>query len=328
MLRKDFPENFPLDAFNTYVQKRIMPRLHLPDSPFTLEKTALGNRNVILFLHSSRTPTKIIKGYKNKNRIKNSLLANRFLTRCSINVPQTYFYDISQKTYRAFGYYVVCEKKITGKNLAEINTGAECIPAIAEFYARLHGIRSSRWGKFISGRKYGFRRYVMEKVAKRVSRIQEPHGLFTRHSAKACLKWFAKKQSVLKAIKHFSLCHSDVNKKNIIITPAKQIFIIDNEAIKYMPFALEFYRLQFLLCEGRQEREELFKTSYFAHCPATRLAEFDQCSDFFKAYVLLEFVWYCNKKIKGAGSDECQANLYNSYYRRAASSLEKLIARE
>ena len=322
MKRKSLSENLPLNRLETYIEKEVLPKMHLAGTPFSLEPTDLGNRNIVLFLSVDNSKVNIFKGFRKKRRIKNSLLANRFLARCNINVPKTLFSDLSQKTFRRFGYFFSCEEKIDGKSLAEISNVTEVIHHVARFYAQMHSIRSSRWGKLASGRKYGFGNYIMDKVTKRVDMLKGAGNQLSAKNTKTYMRWFEKKLDSIKAIKGFSLCHSDVNKKNILFSDSNQVYIIDNEAVKYLPFPIEFYRLKFLLCADSSEAQGIFEESYFESCPPARRKEFNRCCYFYRAYVLLELACYFTRKLNEHNTAEDLRNYYESNCKKALSALE------
>lgn len=322
---KGLSEHFPLNKLETYIENKVLPKMDLAGRSFSLQPTELGNRNIILFLNVDNSKVKVFKGFRKKSRIKNNLVANRFLARCNINVSKTLFSDLSQKTYRRFGYYFSCEEKIDGKNLAEINNITEVIPSVARFYAQMHSIRSSRWGKLTSGRKYGFGHYIMDKVTKRLDTLRGSSNQFDAKNTKTYMRWFEKMQDSIKTIKYFSLCHSDVNKKNILLSNSNQVFIIDNEAIKYLPFPIEFYRLKFTLCDESTESQGIFEESYFESCPPTRREEFNRCRNFYRAYVVLELACYFTRKVNEHNAAEDLRNYYESNCKKALSALEELL---
>jgi hypothetical protein len=321
MKPKYLSEHFPLNKLETYIEKKVLPKIQMAGSSFSLQATGLGNKNIIFFLKVGHSKVNIFKGFRIKSRIKNNLLANSFLAQCNINVPKILFSDLSQKTFRQFGCFFSCEEKIAGKNLTEIDNITGVIPAVARFYAKIHNLRSSRWGKLTSGRKYGFGHYIMDRVTKRFDTLKASSSQFNAINTKTYLRWFKKRQDSIKTIKHFSLCHSDANRKNILISNSNQVFIIDNEAVKYLPFPIEFYKLRFVLCEYNVEAHRVFKECYFENCPPQKRHEFETCSDFYNAYVLLELACYFNMKLKHLQGKEGLKNYYKLHMQKTLSAL-------
>jgi len=312
-------------SLKSYIEKKALPKMGLAGRQFTLEPTRLGNRNVIFFLLIQGCRDIVLKGFKKETRVRNHLIANRFLERCSMDVPRTLFSDLSRKTYRAFGYYFICEEKVTGRNLAETGDLAGCIPAVAAFYARLHAIHSSRWGKLRSGHKYGFHSYILSQITTRLNALASSRSRAGLLDLVTYLKWFERKQETARVIGNFSLCHGDVNKKNIFITERGRVCIIDNEAIKYMPFPAEFYRLQFTLCEDDAYLQRLFDASYLDCCSIRKQEQLGICGDFYRAYVLLECACYYSRKAGEKKIDNGLRAWFESNCAKSVNALNELL---
>ncbi len=140
------------------------------------------------------------------------------------------------------------------------------------------------------------------------------------------LKWFDKKLEEIKPIKEFHLCHGDVNKKNIILSDNNQIIIIDNEAIKHLPFPIEFFRLKFILCRDDLEMHKIFKQAYFQGLSDDMLNIIETEGQFYSAYVLLEFALYFNKKLRQtqSSSSDSTDNSYKANRQIALNNLKSI----
>lgn len=318
-------ENFSHARLEEYIAKKVLPKLQMEGRPFKIRPTELGNRNIIYFLHIDNFQDTVFKGFAKKNRLKNNLIANRFLARCNIKVPRTIFSDLSQSTYKKFGRFFACEEKAAGKPFSESNEIVKSIPFIAGFYAEMHGIRSSRWGKLTSGKKYGFTSYVMTKVTKRINVLKKSDTSLKAQNFNEFIKWFESAKGSLKKIKYFSLCHGDVNKKNILLSDSNQVCIVDNEAIKYLPFPMEFYRLKYVLGGDSVESQTLFEESYFESCSPERRREFESCNLFYNAYVLLELALYHNKKFKHHKAQEHLKDYFETNRDKALTEIKDLV---
>ncbi len=316
---------FPFSDLDKYIEEKVLPKMQMSGRKFSIQRTGLGNRNIIFFLHIADSRDTVLKGFARKARLKNNLLANRILTRNSISAPRILFSDLSQKTFIKFGCCFSCEEKIEGKNLCEIDNLLEVLPSVAKFYARMHNIGSSRWGKPASSRKYGFSGYVMDKTLKWLNKLKCPETGLKDSELRSCSKWFEKKLDSIKAIRHFSLCHGDVNKKNIMVSPCRQVTIIDNEAVKNLPFPIEYFRLKFILCEDNVKAQKIFEQSYFENCSSEKRHEFEACNLFYRAFVLLELFTYFNKKLKHHHEGDSMKNFYESNRQRALINLKKLV---
>jgi tRNA A-37 threonylcarbamoyl transferase component Bud32 len=299
MRQKGIPENFPFSELEKYIERKVLPAICKTPGNFHLLPTSLGNRNMLIFLTGNNFQDMVLKGFTQKLRLENSVLSSRVLTQHDINIPEVFFSDTSQRTFKQFAYYFCCEKKISGNNLDEITCSPEIITAVATFYARMHNINGRRWGRLTSLRRYGFTGHIREKIKTGLSRLNNTlPDEFDKKKLTHSLEWFEKKLKNIKPVKEFHMCHGDVNKKNIILSDSSQIFIIDNEAIKYLPFPIEFFRLKFILCRDDLEMQRVFEQAYFKGLPQEMLKTIKTTGLFYSAYVLLEFTLYFNKKIR------------------------------
>lgn len=313
-------------ALEAYVMEKVLPTLGMTGRTFSLEPTGLGNRNRIYFLTVEDAGDYIFKGFTERYRIKNALKAHAFLARHHINTPRVFFSDVTRTTFERFGCFFSCEERIDGKPLAALANTLEVIPGIAEFFARMHSIRSFRWGRLSKRQLFDFVPYTMRKITERLNVLSNP--VFCRDTAgvHAARQWFELHKGSMKAVKRFSLCHGDVNPDNILVAADGSIVLIDNEAIKYLPFPIEYFRLQFSLCGEDAAARQLFEDNYFQHAHPDRRRELEGCGDFYGAYVMLEFAWYYNKKLKQlTAANDTAAQHYASCRGKALNGLLRII---
>ncbi len=312
-----------------YIYSTILPAVHKPGASFTLQPTDLGNRNVIFFFTIENLPPLILKGYRKKSRFKKALRGSRLLAQHGINVPHLYFSDSAQTCFREFGCYLVCEEKIAGKSLAEFEDIKEFVPSVARCYAQLHRAREPHWKSLFSVSLLRYRSSVMSDMEERLDYLDRWNPQrFSSKTMGSCRTWFYKRKASLNSLQGFSLCHGDVNRKNIIISESGDIFLIDPEAVKFAPFLLEFYRLELNLCEDRLDVIELFDTIYCKHADKKALEELKQCGEFFKAYVLLECACYFTKKRRQVKADEPLQNYYIRQGEKVFAALNEMIKGE
>ncbi|MEI6126043.1 MAG: aminoglycoside phosphotransferase family protein [Pseudomonadota bacterium] len=319
------PEHSSLAELEAYIRGRVLPEMNMAGRSFALEQTGLGNRNKIFFLNIDDAGAYILKGFTEKYRMKNSLKAHDFLARHTIPTPRVFFSDLTQNTFERFGCFFSCEERIAGKPLAELAHAPEAIPRIARFFAHMHAIRSFRWGKLNNRQLINFTGYTMRRIMERLAALKDSGSCPGDAGADEAWQWFEQRKKKLKAIKRFSLCHGDVNPANILFAADNSIVLIDNEAIKYLPFPIEYYRLQFSLCGDSAEARQLFEESYFSHARPGRRRELALCGDFFRAYVLLEFVWHYNKKLKQQPEGDAALQYYAEHKKKAAGALAAMI---
>ncbi len=315
-------------ALEAYVIKKVLPAMGLTGRAFTLEKTGLGNRNRIYFLTVEDAGAYIFKGFTEKYRIKNALKAHAFLARHHISTPRVFFSDMTRQTFERFGCLFACEERIEGTPLAGLASTRALIAGVARFFARMHGIRSFRWGRLSKRQLFDFTPYTLRRITERLDALADAGFSQGAGGIAAARQWFARNKDAMKAVKRFSLCHGDVNPDNILVAADSSIVLIDNEAIKFLPFPIEYFRLQFSLCGEDPAARQLFEEHYFNTAHPGRRRELDGCGDFYRAYVLLEFAWYYNKKLKQlkkANDDDTQHS--ESCKTRALNGLLQIIGR-
>jgi len=317
----------PLAALERYVAKTVLPHLRLTGTSFRLVPTDLGNRNRIFLLHLGSGTTLILKGFAKKRRLQNSLSASLLLQRCNLKAPQIFFADKHDRTRQDLGYYFCCEEHISGSTLADLRDRQGVLPAIAAFYARMHAMRSKRWGKLNASHWFGFARYIMGKAAQRLRRLENSFSdVGGMPDVRRHLAWLMAHKKAVGGIRQFSLCHSDVNLRNILITADQQVCIIDNEALKYLPFTLEFFRLKLTLAADDPQAQDIFEKAYLQHCAPAALEEFERTRQFFYAYVLLEYLSYCERQRRHPDIDETARAAYGSRCHQLISSLGGFVA--
>ena len=306
-----------IETLRQYIVHTVLPGMGIADKNFVLAPVKQGKRNKVFYLTLDQGPSYVIKAFTSKNRLQNTVLGSRFLLRYGIVAPQIYFCDTSAKTFHRFGCFVLCEERIQGSPVLELGNDPETIKAVAAYVSRLHSMRSSRWGSFRSSRRFGFTSYMLRKARERVHSLEASGTLFPGISGNAIVWWFEKRRVAFSAFSDFSLCHGDVNPSNIIITPHRQVVLIDTEALKYLPFPLEYFRLQFFLCQD-DEAAALFEERYFADAHPERKKIMVQYGVVFRAFALLEFAWYFNKKLKQRDILNGNAQYSAARYKQAA----------
>ncbi|MCX8043319.1 MAG: aminoglycoside phosphotransferase family protein, partial [Desulfobacterota bacterium] len=287
-----------IERLQQYIAHTVLPRIGMAGRCFELAPAKLGERNRVFYLTVEERPSFVIKAFTSKTRIQNTMLGSRFLLRYGIAAPRVYFSDTSTKTFTKLGSYVLCEERISGVPVQELGNDPETIKAVASYFTNLHRLRSSRWGSFRSGRRFGFTAYMLRKAKERIRILEASGTAFPDITSNALIRWFERRQAAFSAVGDYSLCHGDVNPANIMITiPERRVMLIDTEALKYLPFLLEYFRLQFFLCRD-DAAAALFEQRYFDDAPPDRKRSMDRYGTVYRAFALLEFAWYYNKKTK------------------------------
>lgn len=286
-------------ALQRYITTRVLPALGAQGGAFRLEPVKGGSRNLIWVLHLEGGGRYVLKALAKRFRIKNIIWAHAYLKRRAVPVPRLLFADRSWDTARAMGYYFACEEWIDGTALDEL---ADCrsshIDRTAGLFARMHAGRSFRWGKLKTFQVRGFRQYLLRKASGRCRALAESGCLVGKGTADSLAAWFRAEASAVRPLHRFSLCHGDVNMKNILLCPDGAIRLIDTEAFKFLPFQIEYYRLAYGLCGFDENLHRHFSRAYEAAAPKKNRQALERRHLLYHAYVLLEIAWHCNKKLK------------------------------
>ena len=118
--------------------------------------------------------------------------------------------------------------------------------------------------------------------------------------------WLDRHRSAVPLLGGFSLCHGDVNMKNILLCPGGGLRLIDTESFKFLPCAIEYHRLAYGLCGFDGSLHEEFRKSYMAAATGKTLREIERSGGYYHACVLLEIAWHFNKKLKREGLPEAE----------------------
>jgi aminoglycoside phosphotransferase (APT) family kinase protein len=318
------PRPIQPDRLNEYITASILPALGAGSRSFSLAPVSGGSRNLIWFLTVEGGGRFVLKAVSKRFRIKNIIWAHAHLERRAIPVPRLFFADRAWKTAETMGYYFACEELVEGRPLEELGEGRSLhIDRAAAVFACMHAVRSFRWGKLKSFQVLGFRDYFLRKMSERARALASSGCLSGGGSADSLVAWFERKKSVIRPFARFSLCHGDVNMKNILVCPDTTIRLIDTEAFKFLPFQMEFFRLAYALCGFDDALHRRFRDAYAAAAPKKNRRALERCGPLYQSYVLLEIAWHFNKKLKQATLPESARSAFSG---SRGSALEQLAA--
>jgi len=324
MRAMDTEQQIPTEKLTKYIQTRILPALGAQGRNFTLELISPGSRNIIWLLTVEDGGKYVLKAISKRFRIKNIIWAHACLERRGIPAPRLFFADRSWKTAGSMGYYFSCEEHIDGTPLDGLGDGRRNhIAQAATLFARMHAVRSFCWGKIKSFQVLGFRDYLMRKTTERAQAIAASGCTLGSTPAENLVPWFERKKSVIRPFARFSLCHGDVNMKNILLCPDGRIRLIDTEAFKFLPFQIEYFRLAYGLCGFDAMLQQQFKEAYLAAASRKKRRDLARRGCLYHAYVLLEIAWHFNKKLK---QKELPDSVRTACTDSRTSALERLAA--
>ena len=324
----DTQQQIQPEKLNDYITTNILPALARQAAHFSLEPVSRGSRNLIWFLTVADGGRYVLKAVSKRFRIKNIIWAHAHLERRGIPVPRLFFADRAWKTAGTMGYYFACEERVDGTPLDELGDGRRHhIAQAAALFARMHAERSFRWGKLKSFQVLGFRDYLMRKTSERAQALAASGGMPGGSSADSLVAWFERKKSAIKPFARFSLCHGDVNMKNILLCPDNKIRLIDTEAFKFLPFQIEYFRLAYALCGFDEALHRQFRDAYTTASTKKNRRELERCGPLYHAYVLLEIAWHFNKKLKQEELPESARAAFADNRGRALEQLAAIISK-
>lgn len=277
------------EQMDLHIRDHLLPQLSLDHSSYHVELTDKGQRNIITHLSIEGFKPLVIKGTKKKHKAEHMWGGTQHLRSHGIKAPEIIYMDLSRKTFRKFGYYFIYEEQIDGKICEELGDVMDSLHLVTELFARMHAIGRTRWGRLNGGSRFGFWRYLKGNIKKKLWRLTANNKLFTSEQCNLYWQWFTSLKDTIKSYKGFSLSHCDPHMHNILISDANEVYLLDNESLRYLPSSIDFYKLQYHFCQDNAEKINRWQQAYFSHLSEDKVEEFNRSKDFFNCYVLLGF---------------------------------------
>ena len=187
----------------------------------------------------------VLKGTRKKKSAVHMREGNRHLRALGINAPETIYIDLDRTVFKKFGCYFVCEEKIDGKICYEMDNPMDFLPLAAEAFSRMHRVKRSRWGRPWDGKRFGFWGYLKRKIEEKLQRLGTCNNLFSEKHCERYWNWFMSYKDTVSRCKSFSLSHCDPHMHNVLINDDKEVYLLDNESLRYLPFSIDFFKLQY-----------------------------------------------------------------------------------
>ncbi len=280
------------DKLRLYVKERLLMKLNLDNSEFTIKPTDKGRHSLITFLEIKGFRPLVIRGVRKKYKLKRIVRNNDYLKKSGFNIPEILCIDHSRKVHKEFGHYIAVEEKIAGKCLSEFENHVAHMPLIAKAFSHLHSINSDKWGMVGSEKKTGFFRYINAKIQNELRQIVDlDENFFSSKEIKEYAEWFKAHKNLVKNCPSFSLCHGDPYLTNVLITGDNKLYLLDNDHTKYFPMATEFYKLGFLLNQDDPDRMSGWQNLYCSGLSEKLREEFEKSKNFYLAYTLLHIAF-------------------------------------
>jgi len=310
---------------DTYIKEYFLPHL-LPDPPaYHFELTDKGQRSTIIYLFLEEFKPLVLKGTKKKRKALQMWEGNRHLRSHGIKAPEIIYIDCNRKPFKQFGCYFVCEEKIEGKICEELEHTTDFLPLAAEVFTRMHSIKRARWGRIGHGKQFGFWGYLQGKIKEKLACLITHGRLFSEKQGERYWNWFMSYKDIISSYKSFSLSHCDPHLHNVLINDAHDVYLLDNESLRYLPQAIDFFKLQYHFFQDDAEKTRRWQEAYLAYLSDKEINEFNASKDFFHCYVLLDFAQseaYTLSRIKGTTENYLP---YPLSFEKARDLMEELI---
>ena len=288
-------DSIPQKHIEKYVSARLLKQLDCRNRNFSLQKIPLSRISHSIFsLEIEGYASLILKAFGKRYRFKRLLQCQDILSRQNIPVPEIVF---AEEDSRLFGWkrmHVICEERIEGSTLLQVDMTSEIIKDIAHLFLRLHRIKRPLWGKLNGGgRSDSLFFYLHEDIQKNLWKWRKEDQNFPPALANSIVDYGKRFQREVEEINTFSLCHRDPTKANIILDKNKSLYLIDIDESGYFPSFMEYYMVQFSLLEGNEAKISLFEEVYMQGLSREEKQEMKTAQPFLKLFVLVQIAALC-----------------------------------
>jgi Ser/Thr protein kinase RdoA (MazF antagonist) len=282
-------KNEVMQRMQQFVAGQLRDELGYRQKKYTLEATDLGIHNYVYFLTFEGGPPLVIKAITSTKRFRALMQCTEYLTQKDVRVPQILYAHEDRRIFLWDRMHVICEERIAGKSMFEMQQAEVPVPEIARFFFRMHSIKREAWGKITEPQKDGLHKYFMAKARDKLKQWQGHDQACEPSFAKKCLGWMKKQQEIIQSISSFSLSHGDPNPGNIMYSSDGDIVLLDVGHLRYFPRALDYYQLLIHFCQDRVDLTRRFEGHYFTNVSQEERESFDASHHFFKLSVLIDF---------------------------------------
>lgn len=281
--------NLSRKQIDLYVKDYLLPQLSRDHASYHFELTERGQRSTIIYLTVEDFKPLVLKGTKKKRKAEHMWEGTHYLLSHGIKVPEIIRLDLSRKTLKRFGCYFVCEEKIEGRVYEELDNSIDSLPLVADAFSRLHHIKRSGWGRIDNSKRYRFWSYLKRNIQEKLQRLRAYQDLFPSKRCEFYWHWFKTHKDTISRYKTFSLSHCDPHMHNVLISNDNEVYLLDNDALRYLPLSIDFYKLQYNFCQDDVKKTTRWQQAYLSYLSKVEVEEFNESKDFFHCYILLDF---------------------------------------
>jgi hypothetical protein len=281
--------NLSKEQIDLYIKDHLLPQLSRDHASYHFEISDIGQRSIITYLTIEDFKPLVLKATKKKHKAEHMWEGTRHLHSHGIKAPEITHLNLSRKIFKRFGCYFVCEEKIEGKVFREFDNPMDYLSLVAENFVRLHHIKRAGWGRIDSSKRYRLWNYLKGTIKKKLKNLSSYKKLFSSKQCDHYLQWFTIYKDTISGYNKFSLSHCDPHMHNVMINDTREVYLLDVDALRYLPLSIDFYKLQYNFCQDDEEKTSKWQQEYLSRLSREELEEFNKSKDFFHCYVLLDF---------------------------------------
>jgi len=76
---------------------------------------------------------------------------------------------------------------------------------------------------------------------------------------------------------------------NVLISDSQEVYLLDNESLRYLPLSIDFFKLQYHFFQDDAEMTARWQEAYLSYLSEDEVKEFNSSKNFFNSYVVLDF---------------------------------------
>lgn len=250
-----------LPEVGRYLRERFEPRFP-QRAPYHLAPLPRGVTSLVFELTDRRGGRLIAHVEQQQAVARRRLAAHGRLRRLGLPAPEVVYHDLSRRTLREFGFYVLVQRCQAGQTFLECAAPRQMAALAGTLYARLHGF--VRWRDAVLW-------FSERRRQRRTARLLRKYRAHRFPWLAALQEWFA----VLPAAawrQRPRLCHGDANCQNLLFNDG-QLTLIDLDHVRYTSAASELAYLRHWLLGADPQLWDAFWEQYRQAAPAPQLQE-------------------------------------------------------
>lgn len=252
------------EAVKMYVKQKAAQHLGTTKEHISLEMPLFGARSLMWFVRSG-DKTVMLRAYPSEVAYKAHFhrTSVELFQRHGMNVPAILDFHDDLRKYPAI---IMLEQFIPGGPVGPRNISAPQAMELARQFARLHSVRSNRWGRPGHERSENFYTALDRHIRRDLCLVRATGLLKDKGRERALLESLLTCTQALQQITSaYSLTHNDVHHKNGIFTPDGDFYMIDLDRCQWLPPERELVNIYCNWLNRQPHLVERFNETYFSN---------------------------------------------------------------